>query len=124
MEGEKEQMFLMSLYSDISMKLQLFTIILHHTIFVRSLFKSFGFFLFIYSGTGHGCWGVHRHPHRQAAPGGGVPRAGDGPEPGGRGEGQEAQGAVSGRQARAGAGGGGSNETRVLGTVSNLRSAP
>lgn len=26
------------------MKLQQFTIILHHTIFVRSLFKSFGFF--------------------------------------------------------------------------------
>lgn len=96
---------------------------LQQCIFVRSLFKSFGFF-FIYSGIGHGSWGVHRHPHRQAAPGGGVPRAGDGPEPRGRGEGQEAQGAVSGRQARAGAGGGGSNETRVLGTVSNLRSAP
>lgn len=72
----------------------------------------------LHSGAGYGSRGVHRHPHREAAPGGGVPREGYSPVLGGRGASQKTEGALSGRQTWAGAGGGGSNQTGILGTVS------
>lgn len=78
----------------------------------------FIFYFSLHSGAGNGSRGVHRHPHREAAPGGGVPREGHSPVPGGRGADQETEGALSGRQTRTGAGGGGSNQTGILGAVS------
>lgn len=81
------------------------------------LYLYFGGFS-LHSGAGNGSRGVHRHPHREAAPGGGVPREGHSPVPGGRGADQETEGALSGRQTRTGAGGGGSNQTGILGAVS------